>query len=447
MKITKRTLYGKVWGQRIMSLDEVAAQVKYERTKQLVEAFRKRWEMSLSSQREGLDRKMPRLLFGGAFCKEGMKAYSGYVLLEVERLQTQEEAESLKRKIAAYPQVLFAMTGADGRSVKFVVPYTRPDGSLPQTEEEAALFHAHAFRHALKTFEPRLGCSIELRKPDVRQSCLLSYDPDVHYNPQAFAIHLEQPLSMPEESLYQERHEKISSAEGSGKSLYDRYRYVSIQYELALRRTLERYGDLDGNPDLKPVLVCLSGLCFDAGIGEEDCVRWTALYLGTLLGEVEIRETVGNVYGMREGAGSRPVCKPEQIQALKMEEFMTRRYEFRFNTMTGAPEYRERNSFCFSFRPLTERVLNSIALNAQQEGLMLWDRDVRRYVYSDRLTDYAPIEGYLKNLPEWDGEDRIRALAARIPCGNPHWEQLFYTWFLSMVAHYSLIIFSRTLFY
>lgn len=419
-----------------MSMDETVALVKDERTKRLVEAFRRKWEMALPSQREGLDRGMPRLVFGGAFCKEGMKAYNGYVLLEAERLKTPEEAEALKKKIADYPQVLLAMTGADGRSVKFVVPYTRPDGSLPQEKEEAALFHAHAFRHALKTFEPRLGCPLELRKPDVGRSCLLSHDSDVYYNPQAFAIHLEQPLSMPEESLHQERYERISFAEDSGKSLYDRYRYASIQYELAFRRTLERYGDLGGSPDLKPALVCLAELCFDAGIGEEDCVKWTALYLGALLGEVEIRETVGNVYGVREGAGSRPVCRPEQLQALKMEEFMTRRYEFRFNTMTGTPEYRERNSFCFSFRPLTERVLNSIALNAQQEGLMLWDRDVRRYVYSDRLADYAPIEGYLKNLPEWDGKDRIRALAARIPCGNPHWEQLFYTWFLSMVAHW-----------
>ena len=79
MKITKRTLYGKVWRQRVMSMDETVALVKDERTKRLVEAFRRKWEMALPSQREGLDRGMPRLVFGGAFCKEGMKAYNGYV--------------------------------------------------------------------------------------------------------------------------------------------------------------------------------------------------------------------------------------------------------------------------------------------------------------------------------------------------------------------------------
>ena len=46
------------------------------------------------------------------------------------------------------------------------------------------------------------------------------------------------------------------------------------------------------------------------------------------------------------------------------------------------------------------------------------------------------IEDYLTRLPVWDGKDRIRPLAARIPCDNVRWEQLFYTWFLSMVAHW-----------
>lgn len=36
----------------------------------------------------------------------------------------------------------------------------------------------------------------------------------------------------------------------------------------------------------------------------------------------------------------------------------------------------------------------------------------------------------------WDGHDRIRELAARVPCNNRHWADLFYRWFLNMVAHW-----------
>lgn len=436
MKVTKQTYYNKVLAQRALTMDALVSLVKDERTKQKIESFRTKWQASLPSQRSRLASALPRLLFAGTFRKGEMKEYNGWIMLEINHLKSLAEVEKLKRKISAYPQTLFAMIGGDGHSIVFVVPYTRPDGSLPQTRNEAELFHAHAYRHALKTFEPRIGWPIELQRPVLELSCILSYDADVHYNAEALAIHLEQPTEMPDETLYQEKFEKLLPVENAGETLYDRYRYVSIQYELAFQQALTYHGNLGGNMDFKPMLIYLSKLCFGAGIEEEDCVKWTGLYLGSLLSEVEIRETVGNIYCMKKGFGDHPVCKPEQLQSLKIEEFMNRRYEFRFNTMTCAPEYRERNTFCFDFRPVTERVMNSIALNAQKEGLSLWDRDVRRFVYSDRLDDYAPIENYLKRLPPWDGTDRIRPLAARIPCDNPRWEQLFYVWFLSMVAHW-----------
>ena len=67
---------------------------------------------------------------------------------------------------------------------------------------------AHAYRHALKTYEPRLSYPIELKRPVLEMGCRLSYDADVYYNPDALSIHLEQPVAMPDESAYQERFEK-----------------------------------------------------------------------------------------------------------------------------------------------------------------------------------------------------------------------------------------------
>ena len=64
--------------------------------------------------------------------------------------------------------------------------------------------------------------------------------------------------------------------------------------------------------------------------------------------------------------------------------------------MTGVVEHRERGTFCFQFRPVTDLVYNSIALNAQLEGLQLWDRDVRRYINSDRVKDFSPIDDFLQ---------------------------------------------------
>lgn len=421
---------------RALAMNDLVDWITAPSSEEPIRTFREKLRYAYPNKSYVFTRKIPRVLFAGTFRAGKLREYNGWVLLEVDQLGGEEEAIRLREKVGKYPQTLFAMVGSSGRSVKFVVPYTRPDGSLPQSRGEAELFHAHAYRHALKTYEPRLSYPISLKQPVLEQACRFSHDADAYYNPGALVIHLEQPKEMPEESFYQERYDKLMPEESTARSRYERYRYRSIQYELALRQVIEERGMMEDTPDFKPILAGLGQSCAGAGISEEECVRWTMLYFARLLSEVEIRETLRNAYLSTKEFGTREIYIPEQLQALKTEEFMARRYDFHLNVMTGAPEYRERNTFCFDFRPVTERVLNSIALNAQKEGLSLWDRDVRRYVYSDRVRDFNPIEDYLSHLPAWDGKDRIRPLAARVPCDNPRWEQLFYTWFLSMVAHW-----------
>ena len=192
--------------------------------------------------------------------------------------------------------------------------------------------------------------------------------------------------------------------------------------------------------DLKPLLVQLVRNCFLAGIPEEETTRWAIAHFYTKKKEFLVRQTVQNVYTNAKGFGKKSPLSPEQELGLRTEEFMQRRYEFRYNTITAVTEYRERNTFCFYFRPISSRIRNSIAINARLEGLNLWDRDVIRYLDSDRIPIFNPIEDYLFSLDvRWDGRDRIRELANRVPCSNPHWPDLFYRWFLNMVAHWRQI--------
>lgn len=440
MNITKLGLRGSKQTNRNLSEKELITLFTSDSTKTVIERFRKRLRVAIPDKSYKFTCHIPRLLFAGIFKKESerivMKQYNGLVLLEINHLSGKNEAEQVRNSVAAYPQTQWAFIGSSGRSVKFVVGYTRPDGSLPQTETEAAVFHAHAYRHAVKIYEPRLSYPIELKEPLLTQSCCLSYDSEVYFSPQAFAIHLEQPVEMPTETGFQENFTKLPQREGTGQAWYETNRYLSIQFELALYRAIETHGDLGANLDFKPLLHQLGKDCSGAGIPEEFATKWTLMYLGSSVSEVEIRETLHNTYLIKNGFGKTPLCKPEQLQALKVNEFMARRYEFRRNTMTGIAEYREKGTFCFRFRPVTDVVYNSITLNAQQEGMQLWDRDVHRYINSDRVPDFSPVDDYLQHLPQWDGHDYIRELAGRVKCDNPLWQDLFYRWFLGMVAYW-----------
>ncbi len=188
--------------------------------------------------------------------------------------------------------------------------------------------------------------------------------------------------------------------------------------------------------DLQQLLVCLAEHCFKAGIPEEETVRQVMIHYFKQADETTVRTTIHNLYQECKGFGKKKSLTPEQATAFRLNEFMERRFEFRFNALTNDLEYRQRDSIHFYFKSVDQRVKNSIAMDALQEGIRVWDRDVNRYLSSNRVPLYNPVEDYLCNLGRWDGKDRIRALADLVPCNNPHWRELFYRWFLNMVAHW-----------
>lgn len=67
----------------------------------------------------------------------------------------------------------------------------------------------------------------------------------------------------------------------------------------------------------------------------------------------------------------------------------------------------------------------------------MWDKDVSRYVKSNMIRNYNPVEEYLFDVSDkWDGRDYIKALADTVPTNNPHWPLWFRTWFLGMVVQW-----------
>ena len=117
--------------------------------------------------------------------------------------------------------------------------------------------------------------------------------------------------------------------------------------------------------------------------------------------------------------------------------FLAERYEFRFNVLTEATEFRhlsdEGNG---TFRPATERDLNAICLEAHRHGIDCWDRDVARMVHSADVREYHPFRLYFQRLPTWDGRDRLHDLATRVS-DSPLWIQAFHRWMLGLAAQWA----------
>lgn len=441
MRITQIRDDGKVNTLRTLKIEQLVEQMKVETKARLVSAMREVLPYILPGDKNDYVQKVPKLLPAAAFIRKNgimtMSEYNGIVMLQVNNLSGLMEADAVKERVKELPQTYLAFTGSSGKSVKIWVRFTYPDDLLPVGREQAELFHAHAYRLAVKFYQPQLPFDIDLKEPSLEQYCRLTYDPDLYFNPEAMPIYMKQPMAMPTEMTYREQVQTEASPLQRLAPGYESHHALSVLFEAAFARALDEQQDgYSLGDDIHSLLVCLAGHCFRAGIPEEDTVRWTRAHYRLPEDDFLIRETVRNVYRTSKGFADKSSLLPEQLFVMQMDEFMKRRYEFRFNQLTSQVECRQRNSFDFYFRPVDRRLMASITMNAQYEGLKLWDKDVVRYLNSDRVPLYQPVEEFLYGLPHWDGKDHIGDLARRVPCDNPHWEQLFRRWFLGMVAHW-----------
>ena len=434
MKVT--WVKGNGGSHKLMELQAVVEMLKDEKRKNAVLSLRQSIPYCSPGSRPVEAGKIPSVIFSSGYKDRLWRHYNGLVLVVIDRLASVEEAGRIRDRLVLYNQPLLAFVGAGGQSVKVVVRYTLPDGRLPETEGKAACFHAHAYRRAVLHFETQLQRAVTHREPLLDGGCRLSFDPGCFYNPEAQPVRMEQPAGMPEEPGYTELVERSDDPLDRVLPGFERHKKIEMMFENCLAQVIREKGAGWQEEEPRGFLVAVAELCFASGIPEEDVVKWVYFHTYYRSDERLVRLTVHNVYDSRKVFGRKPCVPPSMNLLVRMEEFLKRRYEFRKNEIRDEVEYRERQSFCFHFRPVTPEVLNGICLNAMEEGLEIWDKDVRRYLYSPRVPAYNPLESFLGQLPEWDGKDRIRPLADTVPTGDRLWRDRFYIWFLSMVAHW-----------
>ena len=119
--------------------------------------------------------------------------------------------------------------------------------------------------------------------------------------------------------------------------------------------------------------------------------------------------------------------------------FLTSRYRFRFNVLTEETEVANIVNNIpdthLRYAKVDERWMNTLSMEAIETGIDCWDRDIQRFVRSRRISEYHPFTAYFEQLPEWDGTDRVSALARRVS-DNPVWVNGFHRWMLGLSAQW-----------
>ena len=154
-------------------------------------------------------------------------------------------------------------------------------------------------------------------------------------------------------------------------------------------------------------------------------------------------ETAPSAVEAKKPVAQQAEKEPKQQRMMqRLSRYLKLHYAFRYNLLTERTECARLNAekadeaHHLTYTPVDNRILNGIALNAIENGVECWDRDIKRYVESDHVQAYHPFELYFKNLPEWDGKDRVTELARRVS-DKDVWVRAFHRWMLAVTAQWT----------
>ena len=419
--------------------DEIIEYLRHETYRVILDDVRKvatieASEGSTISPNNYCFRHLPLIRFSGQWKKQNgqvvLKSTNPLVLLEISNLASIEEAEDLRKRAAKIPYTYMTFVGATGRSVEIVCRFAmKSDGDVTQK----ALENAYKQFHYMYTTQ--LNINVETTKPSFDQECYMSMDVQAFFNEYSMLLFVDEedqklPTPKVDDSKYMDENQILGLSS---------YQTNVVIYEHCLKNAYENVGLHPEDEEFdEKVLTLLADNCFRSGLPMEFALRHAffkpAFYR---LGEQIVNLKFENAYAQKL-LRTLPFGKIPKSALLtyKTAFFLKEHYEFRRNAMTGAVQYRIRNGYNFDFAELTPQAQNSMTIRALKAGLDSWDKDLKRFIDSNDIALYEPLDDYLDSLPKWDGKDRVSELAQRIPTSHPMWQKLFHIWMLSMVAHW-----------
>lgn len=458
VRVMNVTLYNKTIRskrERVSSLgmEPLMARIRDDaRLKETVEALREELPTLLPSSHWHLIEDLPRICPGLDSLKKPngrfTTSYNGVVLLEVQNLNNANEANDVKRRAAAWPTTLAAFVGASGRSVKIMVRGTLTDGTLPSEVSLINIFHRHLYEMSAKVYATFLGQPLRNKQATPHDMFRLTWDPEAYHAPQAAPITIDSNELAGELLVAEERAQEY--ARNAIKPGADKRRRYSMQFALAVRQMREAIeGQADSDAEVlsnneetlsyEEQLAIIAQNCAKLGIPIYETFEQSKRWIRNHIDTEEHGHTIIESAYLSQPRKNPPTRRSMQELTMELQAFLNERYDLRFNELANGVEYRPNHSSSFDFTPLDTRIMNTMIQEAMENGIEVYDRDIKRFLGSTRVRSYNAARAYLNEVSmEWDGKtDYIGALADRVPSDNPHWRDWFHTWFLGMVAQWA----------
>ena len=439
MKITKvKTTSGEFGAPVSTEISAVVEQMRAATTKESAGRIAAIALQSRLAMEQGVPRfwlkdtdRLPYLIFSATFGKNGLAhpiKFTSLVLLDVPCPEGMQQVAEMRRRASQIPYTMLAFAGVSGVTLKVVVRCEYGDTERTDVDDYTA-FLKDAHESAARLYTSLIMCDLLVGEQSLTRGCRMSYDPQAYYNPEALVMPVVRGAKDPLQDY------AGTKADDEGTVIwypdFDQQERIEMEFQICLGKALDDCGE-----NAEQCLQSLADYCHRACLQEEGCVvraSWNARFKP--LGVDLIRRTFRNTY--KKPYNGKPLSQMNEKERImrSIENFLSRRYQLRYNTVKQMTEFRPNDLHFRQWKPLTDRELKSLVVEEMKEGGESWMNDIRTYIESAHIEDYNPIHEFLAGCGEWDRRaNYIEDFARRLPTRYAHWPRYFHRWFLAMVA-------------
>lgn len=385
----------------------------------------------------------PSATFKGGRKLDYLQNYNQIIVLDIDKVEKNKLVE-IKQKAIELSTTFVAFISPSNNGLKLFI-------KVSTNQEE----HKNTYNIVKEFYEKELEIEIDKSGKDITRLCFYSYDPEIYFNTNAEIFHCHS-----EQNCHFELVEKsnqnylVTERSRSAESNISNLNTPDLLYDHCVRFTKQKMDYIEGNRNnFVHQLACnlnRKGISYAEALG--------FILSDYNYNEIEVMNAVKSAYNNTHEFGTDKEYKtpktkektnpkscttneeeidddeekPAAIERLEM--FLNKRYNFRYNIVTGKLEYKKvRNQM---YKPITDFVENSILREVLKAKVKCSIQGLRYLLMSDYVVQFDPFKEYFSTLPEINQEvDYITELANTITTTNQElWLECFKKWFVAMVA-------------
>ncbi|MBC7747689.1 MAG: virulence-associated E family protein, partial [Methylotenera sp.] len=370
--------------------------------------------------------------FVGGRKLEFLSEYSNCIILDIDKLSAADLQNA--KNLAAQSEFTYScFTSPSGNGLKILVKINSDKAN-----------HKEAFLLVQAHYESILKLEIDKSGKDITRLCYYSWDDNLYLNENAIVFASETKQSVIEAVCHPELVEGQQPSSNNTEAIYNhciKFTEKKVQFVNGSRNVFVH--QLACNLNRKGVSLheTLGYILTDFGYDEKEVTQAVNSAYGNI-NEFGTKETIDklkkpkteNRQSTTSEADEDDEDKPKPTQIDRLELFLSTRYVFRHNMVSGKLEFQYFGKK--KWNVMNDFIENSMLRECLKGRIKTNLSSLRNLLYSDFCELFNPFEDYFFNLPSYDEKtDYITELANTITTTKQDlWQQCFKKWLVAMVG-------------